>query len=196
MRLLRVLLVLSWCAVCFVLSAGTAAAQSFTPGASGIGDPYFPLEGNGGYDVQHYDLTFSYDPATDRLDAVNKITATATQDLSRFDLDLQQLTVDSVDVNGHHATFTRDGQELVITPSAGIAERVHVHGERPLRRRARDDRGLADRVRLALRLHPHQRRRLHGRRAERHLDVDPAERPSERQGDVDLPRHRARRASR
>src|SRR4029434_8460990 len=41
--------------------------------------------------------------------------------LSRFDLDLQQLTVNSVDVNGHKAGFTRDGQELVITPSAGIA---------------------------------------------------------------------------
>ena len=120
MRPLRVLLVLSWCAVCLVLSAGTAAAQSFSPGASGIGDPYFPLEGNGGYDVQHYDLTFSYDPATDRLDAVNKITAKATQDLSRFDLDLQQLTVNSVDVNGQGASFTRDGQELVITPAAGI----------------------------------------------------------------------------
>jgi hypothetical protein len=120
MRPLRVLFVLSWCAACFVMSTGTAAAQSFTPGASGIGDPYFPLEGNGGYDVQHYDLSFSYDPATDELDAVNKITATANQGLSRFDLDLQQLTVDSVDVNGHHATFTRDGQELVITPSAGI----------------------------------------------------------------------------
>jgi aminopeptidase N len=104
-----------------VLSAGTAAAQSYSPGAPGIGDPYFPLEGNGGYDVQHYDLTFSYDPATDELDAINKITATATQDLSRFDLDLQQLTVKSVDVNGATASFTRDGQELVITPSPGIA---------------------------------------------------------------------------
>ena len=50
MRPLRVLLVLSWCAVCLVLSTGTAAAQSFTPGAPGIGDPYFPLEGTGGYD--------------------------------------------------------------------------------------------------------------------------------------------------
>src|SRR5262245_13402785 len=60
-------------------------------GPAGIGDPYFPLEGNGGFDVRHYDLTFSYDPATDRLDAVNKIHAVATQALSRFDLDLQQL---------------------------------------------------------------------------------------------------------
>src|SRR5262245_20271662 len=121
MRSLRVLLMLSWCAVCFVLSAGTAAAQSFSPGDPGIGDPYFPLEGNGGYDVQHYELTFSYDPATDGLDAVNEITATATQGLSRFDLDLQQLTVNSVDVDGKKASFTRDGQELVITPDAGIA---------------------------------------------------------------------------
>src|SRR3954467_6059576 len=87
-------------------------------GAPGIGDPYFPLEGNGGYDVQHYDLTFTYDPSADALDAVNKITATATQDLSRFDLDLQQLTVKSVNVNGRRAGFTRDGQELVITPAS------------------------------------------------------------------------------
>ena len=56
--------------------APVAAAQGegFSPGAPGIGDPYFPLEGNGGYDVKHYDLSFSYDPATDRLDALNKIT--------------------------------------------------------------------------------------------------------------------------
>ena len=27
----------------------------FGPGAPGIGDPYFPLDGNGGYDVAHYD---------------------------------------------------------------------------------------------------------------------------------------------
>jgi aminopeptidase N len=74
-----------------------------------------------GYDVQHYDLTFSYDPATDRLDATNKITARATQNLSRFDLDLQQLEVKSVDVNGNAASYNRDGQELVITPASGIA---------------------------------------------------------------------------
>src|SRR3954463_15992333 len=47
----------------------------FQPGAPGIGDPYFPLEGNGGYDTQHYDLSFSYDPATDRLEGLAIITA-------------------------------------------------------------------------------------------------------------------------
>ena len=37
------------------LAVGPATAQttSFTPGSSGGADPYFPLQGNGGYDVQH-----------------------------------------------------------------------------------------------------------------------------------------------
>jgi opacity protein-like surface antigen len=110
-------------AACVALTAPAAGAQTtvYSPGAVGIGDPYFPFEGNGGYDAQHYDLSFSYDPATDRLDALNKITARATQNLSRFDLDLQQLTVKGVEVNDRAARFTRDGQELIITPSKGIA---------------------------------------------------------------------------
>ncbi|MCW2902006.1 MAG: Peptidase rane alanine aminopeptidase [Streptosporangiaceae bacterium] len=29
------------------------AAVQFTPGAPGVGDTYFQLEGNGGYDFQH-----------------------------------------------------------------------------------------------------------------------------------------------
>jgi aminopeptidase N len=117
----RICRILILTAACLAVGAPAASAQSFTPGAAGIGDPYFPLEGNGGYDVRHYDLSFSYDPATDQLDALNKITATATQNLSRFDLDFQQLTVKGVDVNDRAATFTRDGQELVITPARGIA---------------------------------------------------------------------------
>ena len=40
-------------------SGPRALAAPAPPGAAGIGDPYFPLEGNGGYDVRHYDLTFS-----------------------------------------------------------------------------------------------------------------------------------------
>jgi aminopeptidase N len=92
----------------------------FTPGAPGVGDSYFPLEGNGGYDVRHYDITLSYDPPTKRLDGTAVITAQATQNLSRFDLDLQQLDVGSVSVDGRPATFRRSGQELVITPRCGL----------------------------------------------------------------------------
>jgi len=35
-------------AACFAVGAPAAGAQSYTPGADGIGDPYFPLEGNAG----------------------------------------------------------------------------------------------------------------------------------------------------
>jgi hypothetical protein len=93
-----------------------AAAPSGQPGAPGVGDPYFPLEGNGGYDVRHYDFSFSYDPATDRLDGTMVVRARATKDLSRFDLDLQQLDVSAVRVNDNPAAYHRDGQELQITP--------------------------------------------------------------------------------
>jgi aminopeptidase N len=99
-----------------------ALAVPGQPGAAGVGDPYFPLLGNGGYDVRHYDLTFSYDPATDRLDGTMVIRARAAQDLSRFDLDLQQLDVSAVRVNDEPADFRRDGQELQITPHNRLRE--------------------------------------------------------------------------
>ena len=105
-----------------VPTAAQADGRRFTPGAAGIGDPYFPLDGNGGYDVRHYDLELAYDPATDRLDGVATITARATQDLSSFDLDLDGLTVRSVTVDGHRARWRRDGQELVVTPRRGLRD--------------------------------------------------------------------------
>jgi aminopeptidase N len=110
-------------ALAFVPSASAASSSHrFTPGASGFGDSYFPLEGNGGYDVRHYGIDFSYDPATKRLDGTAAITATATQNLSRFDLDLQQLDVASVKVDGKRAAFSRNGQELVVTPKKGLSK--------------------------------------------------------------------------
>jgi aminopeptidase N len=92
------------------------ASAAHAQGAPGVGDPYFPLEGNGGYDARHYDVKLSYDPATDRLEGVVTMVAKAEQDLSRFNMDLQQLDVSDVDVNGRDARFARDGQELQITP--------------------------------------------------------------------------------
>ncbi|WP_138758077.1 M1 family metallopeptidase [Modestobacter altitudinis] len=93
-----------------------------SPGAPGIGDPYYPLDGNGGYDVDHYDLDLLYDPATDELTATATIEAVATQDLSAFDLDLQGLTVDAVRVDHAPAGWTREGGELVITPHRPVWE--------------------------------------------------------------------------
>jgi hypothetical protein len=68
-------------------SSGTSASGGgCRAGAPGVGDPYYPLYGNGGYDVQHYLLKVSYDPATDRLVGVATISARATQSLCRFNL--------------------------------------------------------------------------------------------------------------
>ncbi|MFI6355878.1 M1 family metallopeptidase [Streptomyces sp. NPDC050743] len=97
---------------------GTAcdAGVHGTPGGSGVRDPYFPKAGNGGYDVEHYDLTLDYTPATRRLTGTAVITARATQGLSAFDLDLAGLHVDSVTVEGKKARFNRAGQELTVRP--------------------------------------------------------------------------------
>ncbi|MGI5201909.1 M1 family metallopeptidase [Spirillospora sp. CA-108201] len=92
----------------------------FTPGAPGVGDSYFPLEGNGGYDVRHYSLDLAYDPDYDQLDGTVTVTARATQDLSRFDLDLSGMDVDKVWVDRRKADYQRRGQELVITPRQGL----------------------------------------------------------------------------
>jgi aminopeptidase N len=110
------------CAAALLLAVtGTAGAAAFTPGSAGLGDPFFPNAGNGGYDVSHYSLTLGYEPASDRLAGTAVITATATQDLSQFDLDLRGFSISRLQVNGQAATFTRKGeQELVITPSAGL----------------------------------------------------------------------------
>ncbi|HWT23742.1 MAG TPA: M1 family aminopeptidase, partial [Solirubrobacteraceae bacterium] len=101
-------------------TAAPAAPPEFQPGAPGAGDPYFPLDGNGGYDVRHYLLDVAYDPPTDELTGKAAIRARATQHLSSFNLDLVGLEVRSITVDGRRATWTRDGQELVVTPRRGI----------------------------------------------------------------------------
>src|SRR4030095_6813550 len=50
--------------------ADAAPPVKFSPGDKGVGDPYFPLDGNGGYDVEHYALELQFDPATGELDGV------------------------------------------------------------------------------------------------------------------------------
>ena len=99
---------------------GAREARGFAPGAAGVGDPYFPTYGNGGYDVTNYLLKVRYDPATDQLTGDATIEATATADLSRFNLDLAGLTVEEVRVGDAVAHHTRDGAELVVTPDAGL----------------------------------------------------------------------------
>jgi aminopeptidase N len=100
--------------------ASGGGGGDFRPGAPGVGDDYFPLYGNGGYDVKHYLLKVSYDPATDRLVGVATISARATQNLSSFNLDFVGLTVRSIKVNGRSASWSRTDHELTVTPRHGL----------------------------------------------------------------------------
>lgn len=104
-------------------AGGVAIARGgFTPGSVGIGDPYVPNEGNGGYQVRRYDLDLRFKPDTDRLQGVATIEATATQSLSAFNLDLYGLVVDSVTVEGVAATVSRAPREMTVQPAVGITD--------------------------------------------------------------------------
>lgn len=111
-------------ALAMMVGGGTVVeAGAPRVGADGVGDPFFPLAGNGGYDVQHYDLTMSWDPVRERLEATALIEAQATQDLDQLDLDLRGFTVASVTIDDRPARFSRRGQELVIKPSKRLKAR-------------------------------------------------------------------------
>jgi len=92
------------------------APASATAGSHEIPDPYYQGLGNGGYDVQHYDLVLDVDLESGVIEAVCRITARATQDLARFHLDLYGLDVDQVLVRDEEASFEREGRELIVRP--------------------------------------------------------------------------------
>ncbi|MFJ8311076.1 MULTISPECIES: M1 family metallopeptidase [unclassified Streptomyces] len=111
-----------------VLAAATALGVALTAvsaaGATGPKDPYFPDDGNSGYDVAHYDVKIAYDPAhIDHLDGDTTVTARAVTALDRFDLDLKGFEVASVTVNGTPAkSFSRSGaHKLVVEPAHRVA---------------------------------------------------------------------------
>ena len=114
-------------AVLVVLALSTSLVLAAPPakgkhGADGVGDPYFPKDGNGGYDVKHYDLDLSYEPDTDVLTATATITAVATHALSRFNLDYDGPAISSISIDGTAAKWQLKKGELIITPAAVIPQ--------------------------------------------------------------------------
>jgi aminopeptidase N len=102
---------------------GEQSAAPPRPGANGLGDPYFPDLGNGGYDVSHYALDLTWRPDAGRMDGVVTITAEATQPLASLTLDAVDLDVGEVTVEGQPATTEVEGErDLVVTPADPIAE--------------------------------------------------------------------------
>ncbi|MBL1082836.1 M1 family metallopeptidase [Streptomyces actinomycinicus] len=79
-----------------------------------------PLAGNGGYTVRRYTLDFDWQAPRTPFAAVATVRATATQALSRFDLDFAGNTLRGVTVDGAPAAAVRDGDELVVTPGRPV----------------------------------------------------------------------------
>jgi aminopeptidase N len=99
---------------------GASSADGSLFGADGIGDPYFPQMGNGGYDALHYDLAIDVDMDLETISATATIQALSRQVLGRFNLDFAGFNIDSIKVDGAKADFSRADGELVIAPAAEI----------------------------------------------------------------------------
>lgn len=99
----------------------TPVAAACTAGSSGIGDAYFPLMGNSGYDTLHYDLDLDLDVTNAAIDAgMATIEALALVDLCAFNLDFRGLQIEQVTVDGIPATFNRRDSELTVQLSSVI----------------------------------------------------------------------------
>ena len=96
-------------------------AEAVAESAAGIGDAYFPLDGNGGYDVRHYGVAVRYRPATRLLTGTTTVRLTAERRLERFNLDLL-LRASKVTVRGVRVTFDQKRHELTIRPGTAIAK--------------------------------------------------------------------------
>ena len=69
-------------------------------GDSSIGDPYFAGMGNGGYDVRHYTIDLLVDVPGNVITGTATISAVATRDLSRLNLDYEGPDLLSATLNG------------------------------------------------------------------------------------------------
>lgn len=138
-----------------------ATAEAPAVGSRGIGDAYFPADGNGGYDVRHYRVRVRYDFDRAHLKGRTVLTLVPTQRLRRFNLDLL-LGATSVKVGGAKARFRKSGaHELVVTPrrplEAGRKVKVAVtYAGFPARRRYLGESAwLADRHEVVTMNQPH-----------------------------------------
>lgn len=108
-------------AFALLIALGGSVVQGVpSPGSDTIGDAYFPGAGNGGYDVLHYRIELDVNVAANTIVANTSVVARAAQDLSAFNLDFHGLTITSLKVDGHAASFSRNLDELTITPATPI----------------------------------------------------------------------------
>ena len=90
-------------------SAGTGLA-----GSDSLGDDYYPLSGNGGYDVTHYTINIEAEPDTNRIDAFVDVEMVLREDLSSINLDFRGFDIRGVQVDGQLVDHRREGPELIV----------------------------------------------------------------------------------
>jgi aminopeptidase N len=133
------------CCLALATPAGAAQGVDAIDGALTGGDSLIPSQGNGGYDVVHYDIDLEFFPASDprmgtvvsgcalnpdfgagAIRATTTITATAATPLRSFGLDFKGLTITSLTVDGAAADYSRiqdaagDTYKVVVSPAAPV----------------------------------------------------------------------------
>ena len=107
-------------------SASPKTAETETsdaqPSVTGIGDPYYPLDGGSGIDVARYRIRDTYEFDSGRLSGTTTLTVTATARLTAFSLDFL-LPVTELRLSTGPASYSQATEhELVIRPGQAIAE--------------------------------------------------------------------------
>jgi aminopeptidase N len=105
--------------LCWMIAGRTTGQVTVKP--SSLGDSYFPLLGNEGYDALHYDLDITPDYDAETLNATVEIKMQATQNLTEFNLDFWGYTITNVTIEGESVKYGRDRGELMIIPNEAIA---------------------------------------------------------------------------
>jgi aminopeptidase N len=100
--------------------AAGATPELAPAAAPGIGDPYYPGLGNGGYDALHYTIELEVDVANNHIEGATTLDAQATEELAAFNLDFLGHQIESVEVDGEAAEYARDGSELTIRPALPV----------------------------------------------------------------------------
>jgi aminopeptidase N len=83
----------------------------------------FPTLGNGGYDVQDYDLSLRYQPGRTTMAASVTVRAVATQALSSFSLDSVAQQITAVRVDGRAVPYRLDPAAEKLIVDARISDR-------------------------------------------------------------------------
>lgn len=83
-------------------------------GSDGLGDVYYPLSGNGGYDVKHYTINIEVEPDTNRIDAFVDVEMVLSEDLGSINLDFRGFDIRGVQVDGQLVDHRREGPELTV----------------------------------------------------------------------------------